>query len=60
MKRVFGVIALIIGFAGLVGGICGLIGIIDISSGRGPIGAIGMSCAFLYVGWNWLQKKVAQ
>ena len=59
MKRVFGVIAIIIGLAGLVGGICGLVGIIDIPSRRGPLGAVGISCVFLYVGWNWVQNKVA-
>ena len=62
MKRLFGVIILLIGLGGMVGALCALVGIFDMptQSRRGPLGMMEISCAFLYVGWNWIQNKVAE
>ncbi|QEG21682.1 hypothetical protein MFFC18_15400 [Mariniblastus fucicola] len=59
MKRVLGAFAIMGGLVGLVGGILGVTGFIEIRGRRGPLGLVAISCVFLYVGWNWVQDKVA-
>lgn len=60
MKRTFGGLIILIGVCGLVGAGCAFAGMFEIPSRRGPIGLVAISCAFIYVGWNWLQNKVAE
>ena len=57
MKRIFGLIGLLLGLFLLINGICLLAGVYDSSATGVPVRSFGLAAMFIFFGWTWFRGE---
>ena len=57
MKKIFGLIGLLLGLVILINGVCLLTGVIETSTTGIPVRSFGLAALFIAFGWNWFREE---